>query len=79
VSMVTPVRNYIMAMTLVLLQSIASQYYDKCTMIVIEVLFQLIRQKSSHQHTNNMHIEKSGKNNADVFYHHLSIYDILSK
>jgi hypothetical protein len=47
VSMVTRIENPVMTFRLVLLQSIAGQYYDNCTIVITQTIVQLIRVQSS--------------------------------
>jgi hypothetical protein len=42
VSMVTRIENFVTALRLILLQSIAGQFYDNCTIVITQTIVQLI-------------------------------------
>lgn len=47
VSMLTLIENHVMTLKIALLQSIAGQFYDSCTIVITQTLFQMKRQESS--------------------------------
>jgi hypothetical protein len=47
VSMINRIENPVMTFRLVLLQSIAGQFYNNCTIVITQTLVQLIRVQSS--------------------------------
>ena len=83
VSMVNRIENPVMTFRLVLLQSIAGQFYDNCSIVITQTIVQLIRvQRLALQYTNNVHIEESVENSCRyilLIRDEHCVYGILSK
>ena len=58
VSMVNRIENPVMTFRLVLLQSIAGQFYDNCAIVITQTIVQLIRvQRLAFEYTNDVHLK----------------------